>query len=70
MKGGQPGRNMTESPVSENLDAILRDFEIVLSGGSLRSVDWSRETLQPFEKNFYKASEASRWAEDLHFEID
>ena len=27
MKGGQPGRNMRESPVSENLDAILRDFE-------------------------------------------
>ena len=27
MKGGQPGRNMRESPVSENFDAILQDFE-------------------------------------------
>ena len=45
-------------------------LKVVFSGGSLRSVDWSRETLQPFEKNFYKASEASRWAEELHFEID
>merc|ERR1719447_2358536 len=37
-------------------------------GGSLRSVDWSRETLQPFEKNFYKASEASSNADPREVE--
>ena len=26
----------------------------------MRAVDWSRENLDPFEKNFYKASESSR----------
>merc|ERR550539_192996 len=29
-------------------------------GGSLRAIDWSRERLQPFEKNFYNATSASR----------
>merc|ERR550539_733385 len=29
-------------------------------GGGLRAIDWSRERLQPFEKNFYNATSASR----------
>lgn len=24
------------------------------AGGSLRSIDWSRENLRPFQKNFYR----------------
>lgn len=32
----------------------------IFKGGNLRAVDWSRENLAPFEKNFYKASESSR----------
>ena len=29
-------------------------------GGSLRAIDWSRERLQPFEKNFYNVTSTSR----------
>ena len=29
-------------------------------GGGLRAIDWSRERLQPFEKNFYNPTSASR----------
>ena len=32
-------------------------------GGSLRAVDWSRERLEPFEKNLYNVTENSRNAD-------
>jgi hypothetical protein len=37
-------------------------------GGRLRAVDWSRETLEPFEKNLYKVSEASQRADPRQVE--
>ena len=37
-------------------------------GGSLRAVDWSRERLEPFEKNLYNVTESSRNADPREVE--
>jgi len=37
-------------------------------GGSLRAVDWSRERLEPFEKNLYNATDNSRNADPREVE--
>ena len=37
-------------------------------GGSLRAVDWSRERLEPLEKNLYNVTENSRNADPREVE--
>ena len=37
-------------------------------GGSLRAVDWSRERLEPFEKNLYNVTDSSRNADPREVE--
>ena len=37
-------------------------------GGSLRAVDWTRERLEPFEKNLYNVTDSSRNADPREVE--